>query len=366
MKICYLSDAGSAHTLKWSEYFLSKGYEVIVISLGDGEIPGAKIYSCEVEGFRTRSDISKLFIYFKQLSKIREFIKSENPDIIHAHYATSYGMLASLLNIHPYILSIWGSDIYKFPKRGFFQRKMLEYNLKNADIILSTSKDMRREAMQYTDKEMLITPFGVDIERFKPMEVERYPDFTVGIIKSFYPIYGISYLIKAFKKFVDHTGNNSAKLLLGGKGSQEQELRDLAESLGIKENVIFLGFLNTDEVIEAFNKMDVAVFPSIPNSESFGVAAVEAQACGVPTIISNVGGLPEATSPGYSSIVVEPEDEDAIYKAILKLYEDEDLRKEMSKNARQYIIDHFTIEDNFNLVDEIYQDLLNQGGSHES
>ena len=62
MKICYLSDAGSAHTLKWSEFFLEKGYEVIVISLGDGEIPGAKVYSCEVEGFRSRSDINKLFI----------------------------------------------------------------------------------------------------------------------------------------------------------------------------------------------------------------------------------------------------------------------------------------------------------------
>lgn len=360
MKICYLSDAGSAHTLKWSEFFLEKGYEVIVISLGDGEIPGAKVYSCEVEGFRSRSDINKLFIYYSQLSKIKAFIKKENPDIIHAHYATSYGLLASLLDIHPYILSIWGSDIYDFPKKSSLHEKLLRRNLKKADIILSTSEDMKKEVAQYTDKKVLVTPFGVDIDLFKPLEVERYPDFTVGIIKSFYPKYGITYLIEAFKMLIDKTGEKNAKLLLGGKGTQEQELRDLTKELGIEDNVKFLGFLNTQGVVEAFNKMDVAVFPSVLDSESFGVAAVEAQACEVPTIVSDVGGLPEATKPGYSSITVEPQNSEAIYEALLTLYEDENLRKQMAKNARQYVIDNYNIEDNFNVVDDIYKNLLNK------
>ena len=360
MKICYLSDAGSAHTLKWSEFFLNKGYDVSVISLGDGEIPGAKVYSCAVEGFRSRSDVNKLFIYYNQLSKIKEFIRKENPDIIHAHYATSYGLLASLLNIHPYILSIWGSDVYDFPKKSSLHERLLKRNLKKADIILSTSEDMKREVAQFTDKEVLVTPFGVDIDLFKPIEVERDPAFTVGIIKSFYPKYGITYLIEAFKMLMDKTGDKNMKLHLGGKGTQEQELRDLAKELGIEENVVFLGFLNTQGVVEAFNRMDVAVFPSVLDSESFGVAAVEAQACEVPTIVSNVGGLPEATKPGYSSITVEPKNSREIYEALLKLYEDEELRKQMAKNARQYVIERYNIEDNFNVVDDIYKNIVNK------
>ena len=88
MKICYLSDASSVHTIKWCEYFKNKGHQISVISLGDGEISGVKVYSLKEKGFRKRSDLSKLK-YIKKRKEIKDILNLEKPDIIHVHYATS-------------------------------------------------------------------------------------------------------------------------------------------------------------------------------------------------------------------------------------------------------------------------------------
>lgn len=135
-------------------------------------------------------------------------------------------------------------------------------------------------------------------------------------------------------------------------------LLNLCEELDIKENVEFLGFINQEKVIEAFNRFDIAVFPSTLDSESFGVAAVEAQACGTPVIVSNVGGLPEATYPNNSSLLVNKKSVDELAVAIEKLIEDDNLRINMGKSGRKFVEDNFNIEDNFNKVDTIYKYII--------
>ena len=356
MKICYLADATSVHTKKWCNFFVEKGYEIVVVSLGDSFIEGCKVYSFGIEDLVNKNDINKLFTYTTKIGKIKKIIQLENPDIIHAHYATSYGVLASMLNVHPYILSFWGSDVYDFPNRSFIHKLLLKHNIKSADYIMSTSEDMKREILKYTDKNILVTYFGVDTNTFQPISIEKSKYFTIGSIKSFYKKYGLDYLIKGFKIFIDRTENKDAILLIGGKGNQEDYLKKLVKELNLENRVNFLGYLNQKEVAEYFNKMDIAVFPSL--AESFGVAAVEAQSCGIPTIVTNVGGLPEATNPGKTSIVINPEDEYEIAQAIELLYKNEGLRKEMGINARQYVLEKFDISENFNYVDEIYKKII--------
>lgn len=357
MKILYLADANSVHTKKWCDFFLKKGYEIVVVSLGDGEIPGVRVHSMGITGFAERSQVSKLFTYFSKAGAVRQIVLREKPDIIHAHYATSYGILAARLGIHPYILSVWGSDVYDFPKSGFLQRRLLEYNLRQADYILSTSHAMKKETEQYTDKEILVTPFGVDTHVYRPMDVDKLSEFTVGTVKSFYPKYGMTYLIEGYHQFLQETGATDSKLLLVGSGPQESELRDLTKSLEIESRVLFPGFVDQEGVIRAFNQMDVAVFPSVLDSESFGVAAVEAGACGTPTIVSNVGGLPEATKPNETSLLVPAEDSKAIADALIKLYSDPILREKMGEAARDFVMNTYQIDSNFDEVDAIYRRL---------
>jgi glycosyltransferase involved in cell wall biosynthesis len=360
MRICYLSDANSIHTKKWCNFFVNKGYDVHVISLNHAEIKGVTVHSCDMEldKIRNGSSVSKMS-YIANVKKIKKFIAEIKPDILHAHYATSYGLFGALSGFKPYILSVWGSDVYDFPKGSFIKKKMLQYNLSKADVILSTSKVMAQETKKYIDRDIEITPFGVDINLFAPSLDKFSKDkekVIVGTVKTLEPKYGIEYLIRAFS--IVRKSHENLYLEIAGEGSQKEYLLNLCDELKISPYVKFLGFLNQGTVVEAFNRFDLAVFPSILDSESFGVAAVEAQACGTPVIVSNVGGLPEATSPDVSSLLVEPKDVNGIAIAMERLVSDPDLRIKMGRNGRKFVIDNYNVEDNFNKVDRIYKSIL--------
>lgn len=359
MKICYLSDAGSVHTVKWAQYFKNKGHDVFVISLRKGDIDGVRVYSCTHDGREEKNDFSKL-MYLKSVQRVREILKSEKPDILHVHYATSYGLLGALSKYEPMVLSVWGADVYDFPKKSKLHKSILKYNLKHADYVLSTSRHMAAETACYTDKPIYVTPFGVDLNKFTPGK-DRSPHKTiVGTVKTLKPKYGISYLIEAFAEVLDQTDRKDLYLHIAGDGPQREALERLAEQLGIRDRVSFLGFLDENEVIRTFQSFDIAVFPSTLDSESFGVAAVEAQACEIPVIVSDVGGLPEATDPNRSSLVVPKENVDALADAIKMLLENKEQRSRMGKQGRKYVEENYNIDDNFEYVDQIYRGILEE------
>ena len=151
MKICYLADINSAHTHKWLNYFVHKGYDIYVISLGEGTYEGVTVHSLNVKDniMKKTSDKNKLE-YFKKIKRVKSLIKEINPDILHAHYASSYGLLGAIANYHPYVISVWGSDIYDFPIKSPIHKLIIKYNLKKADSILSTSNVMKIETQKYT------------------------------------------------------------------------------------------------------------------------------------------------------------------------------------------------------------------------
>lgn len=358
MKICYLADAGSVHTKKWCNYFVNKGYEVTVISLNYGEIDGVRVYNLglDLQDIQRKGILHKMK-YMIQVLKVIKIVREIKPDILHAHYASSYGLLGALCFYKPYVLSAWGSDIYEFPNMNIICKNIIKFNLFRADKILSTSNAMAEEIEKYTSKPIEVTPFGVDLNLFKDKGKRKSKNdcITIGTVKTLESNYGIDYLIKAFavvKKKVENV-----KLEIAGRGSQREYLEELAKDLDIDKDVNFLGYLSQEEVADTFNNCDIAVFPSC-EIESFGVAAVEAQACGVPVVTTNVGGLVEAAKPGYSSIVVEKKSVKCLAKALLTLINNERLRIQMGQNGIKYVKEHYNIEDNFEIVDSIYREIL--------
>lgn len=360
MKVCLLADAGSRHTHKWCKYLTERGCQVSVISLSSGEIPGVKVYSLEIDMEtlsykRTFAKLKYLFNY----RRVRSLLKEIKPDILHAHYASSYGALGALAKYKPYIISVWGSDVFEFPQKSKLHAALLKYNLSKADYLFSTSEVMAKETAKYTGKKIEITPFGVDMTVFKQFSVDRSEKgMIIGTVKSLELNYGMEYLIRAFAQLKGWHPDIDMRLEIGGKGSLEHQLKELVAQLNIEEHVSFLGFLNQEEVAQAFNRFDIAVFPSI--NESFGVAAVEAQACGTPVIVSDVGGLPEATSPAYSSIVVKSMDVQGFAKAMEKLIMDKYLREEMGRNGIEYVKKHFEVNSNFDKVLTLYKNILDK------
>lgn len=360
MKICYLADINSAHTHKWLNYFKNKGYDIHVISLGNGEYEGVTVHCLDVTDnvMKKASDKNKLQ-YIKKIKRVKELVNEIKPDILHAHYATSYGLLGALADYHPYIISAWGSDVYDFPIKSPVHKMMLKYNLKKADYIFSTSNVMKEETQKYTNKNIEVTPFGVDINRFVPRRTEK-DEVVIGTIKTLEEKYGIQYLVKAFAQLKDRNPDMNLKLRIGGKGSQEDYLKGLCRDLKIYNDVTFLGFVNPDDVVKEFQNFDIAVFPSTLDSESFGVAAVEAESCGTPIVVSEVGGLMESTKPGITSLVAKKASVEDLRDKIDMLVKDKELRLKMGTAARKFVEDNYNLEDNFAYVDKLYKEIVSK------
>ena len=111
-------------------------------------------------------------------------------------------------------------------------------------------------------------------------------------------------------------------------------------------------------VVKEFQNFDIAVFPSTLDSESFGVAAVEAEACGTPVVVSDVGGLMESTNPGVTSLVAKKNSVEDLADKIEKLVIDDELRLNMGKEARKFVEDNYSLEENFNDVNKLYEKIM--------
>lgn len=353
MKICFLALAGNYHTIKWCDYFNNKGWEVHVISFVNAEMSGVTLHYITSGTSTEKSDVSKLK-YLLCASKVKNEIEKIQPDIISVHYASSYGTVAALAGLKNYFLSVWGSDIYEFPNKSLFHKKLLQYSLKKAPHLLSTSKAMFTEGKKYTNKEFCITPFGVDMELFSHKKrIRNDENFVVGTIKALTPRYGIEYLIKAAAIIIKERPDIPLKVRIGGKGTFECEYKKLAKELEISEKITWLGFIKPEQVAYEWANMDVAVvYSSVP--ESFGVSAIEAEACGCPIIISDVPGLMEATMPGESSVVVVKRNERELANTIIQLYENKYMRETMGAAGRAYVESNFELNECFANIERLF------------
>lgn len=352
MKICFVAPANSSHIVKWCKWFNNHGHETHVISFIPGKIEGTQVHTIDLSVNAEGSDLEKLRYLFSG-KRIRNLIIEIRPDVINAHYATSYGIAMALSGIKGYVLSVWGSDVYDFPRKSILHRALLQYSFMKASQLFSTSHAMAKEANKYTNKEFTITPFGVDMELFNPNKRTREGDrpFIIGTVKTMSSLYGIDYILKAVGILKAKYHNIDIYVRISGDGPQANEYKELAKELSIDEITLFLGRITQEEAANEWANMDAAIIPSIMY-ESFGVAAVEAQASGTPVIVSEVGGLLETTEPGISSIVVNRKDEQAIADAILTLYHDPSLREKMGKAGRKNVAIKYELNNCFRYIEQ--------------
>lgn len=363
MRICFVGPASSTHIVKWCNWFTKRKHDVHVISFDQGEIAGAVVHSIDIGVDANGSDFGKLK-YLLAGGRIKRIVEELQPDVVNVHYATSYGAACALSGVKHYVLSVWGADIYDFPKKSPLHRALLEFSLNHASMLFSTSRCMSNEAAKYTDKHFSITPFGVDTDLFSPNKRSRDDEerFIVGTIKGLSEKYGIRQLLEA-TAYIAHEGEIPIELRIAGKGPQERKYQILANEIGIGNITHWLGYINQEQAALEWANMDVAVIPSTLESESFGVAAVEAQACGTAVIISDIPGLMEATAPGVSSLVVKRNDPQAIAESISDLYHDRELTKKLGRNGRQYAIENYNIDTCFRRIEALLTNASKEFGS---
>jgi len=296
--------------------------------------------------------------YYMNVFSSRRLLDKFAPDFLHAHYASGYGTLARLSGYKPLLLSVWGSDVYDFPEESRLKKHILEKNLAGADRISSTSHCMKMQTEKYveTKSPIEVIPFGVDTEIFHPQPNRDADQITIGMVKKMAPHYGPKYLLEAFR-VINKKYSNSRLILIGG-GPQEKELQRLARDYGIAESCSFVGPVPHGEVPRWLNKFDIYCAPS--TLESFGVSVVEASACGLPVIVSRVGGLPEVVLEDKTGIIIPPRDVHSLVQALETLIFDQDLRIKMGAAGRIFVQQRYNWEFCVDKMEQLYHQMIDK------
>ena len=276
MVICYFGDSESIHLVKWATYFQALGNDVHVISFKKTPVSGVVHHFLDAGNINQKGGNFKTLFTYRALRKLLLTIK---PDVLHAHYATSYGITAALTGFHPLIISAWGSDVLVSPQRSLLIKKLVRIAFRKADIVTVVAPHMQK-ALDFLDvprsKQRVIT-HGIKTEVFYNSNQNRTKaDFTFVSTRHLEPIYNPFFILEAFALFSRNHENVLLQLI--GDGSLKEALQAYCIEKGIQDKVCFLGRQTQENLALILNESNV--FLSMSNSDGDVVSMVEAMACG--------------------------------------------------------------------------------------
>ena len=349
-----------------SKRLIKDGHEVTVVTYRDSaDVPeyendkGVNVYRVDNYMIHPNNFIDwTMQLNFNMLSKATEIINKEGGfDVIHAHdWLVTYAA-KSLKNAYdiPIVATIHATEagrnsgIHDETQRYINDTEwLLTYE---ATEVIVNSNYMKNEIQRLFglpfDK-INVIPNGINLSNFTG--IERDYDFRrqyamdnekiilyVGRL-----VYekGVQHLIAAMPKILSNY--NDAKLIIAGRGGMMDELRAEASNLGLNDKIYFTGYLNSKQVQKMYKCADVAVFPS--TYEPFGIVALEAMLAGVPTVVSDVGGLDEIVTHGVDGMKSYAGNANSIADSVTALLYDHQLATNVSKKAKQKVKDQFNWE----------------------
>ncbi len=359
-----IAPANSIHTVRWANALAESGLAVTVATCVNHVPPHEDAYSADVR--IQLLPFKSPWGYFLNAPHLQKLLRENHFDLVHAHYATGSGMLLSFLSHPRTFLSVWGSDVYDFPRASRLHKALLGRNLRKAGVVVSTSHSMAEHTRKLFPflAAVPVVPFGVDTARFSPsisseaLTSQASGVFRVGLCKALEPKYGVDVLLEAFALLKSQwTLPMRLELCIAGTGTQLAALQAQAQALCIASDVHFLGRIPNIEVPQFLAGLGVFCALSVDDSESFGVAVVEAMSCGVPVVVSNVSGFQEVVVDGECGFVVPRRDAVAASNALWRLAINSPLRKSFGIAGRERVLTCYDWRQNVAEMIGIYHSL---------
>jgi len=365
-RILYIADSTSIHTQRWLRYFVDKGYDIHLITIGRKRriLP----YARHVMNFDQFYYGSPSFI--PNLLKARRLISSIRPDILHAHFVHQYGWLGALSGFHPFVLTGWGTDILELPhaSRFKFGKWLTQYALRRADAVTVTSEAAQREAVALgaRAKKVEVIFWGVDTKKFRPdtdtgqLRADINIPAGAPVIlsnRSFAPLYNNDIIIEAMTGVLRKYP--AAILILqnaGGVQGGEHGLKALAEQRGILRSLRFLPPFEHDMLPPLYALADIYV--SVPSWDAGPVSLKEAMACACAPVISNVPGPMEWVRHEENGLVVPVRDPDKLARAVCRLLANPDMKGRFNEKNRKIILENAGHDSQMRKAESIYHNLV--------
>ena len=278
--LCLLGDATSPHVQRWAREMLQRGYRVSLITARPAPIDGVEV--------RTIRPIRRSTDWLLRVRETQRHVAALAPDIVHAHYVTSYGYLgARCAARHPLVLTAWGTDLLVTPQKSPWMRWLTRWTLNQADLITGDSASLLATAAalapRCTSEEIL---WGVDLERFSPAPWSSKPGTQLVSLRAWEDNYNIGTILDAFARLRSRLPGLDLRLHLLGGGSLEAALRRQVTSAALEDAVELHGRLDDAGMARVMKACKVSI--SVPSSDATSVALLESMACGLAVVASRL------------------------------------------------------------------------------
>jgi N-acetyl-alpha-D-glucosaminyl L-malate synthase BshA len=300
-------------------------------------------------------------------SKLVDMVKLYKIDLLHVHYAIPHAyagyMAKQMLKAEgikiPMVTTLHGTDITLVGNHPFY-KPAVSFSINKSDVVTSVSQNLKDETYKLFNikKEIHVIPNFIELDKIKidsniacHRSVMANPnEKIITHISNFRKVKRIPDIIEIFYKIQQQI---PSKLMMVGDGPEKEVAENLCQKLGISDKVIFFG--NSNEIDKILSYTDLFLLPS--ETESFGLAALEAMAWGVPVISSNSGGLPEVNFEGVSGYLSDVGNTDEMAQNAIKILKDDAVLAKFKENALS-VAKQFDIKNIVPLYEDLYKEAL--------
>lgn len=357
MKICYVCQGAGLHDLTCLRHLAASGrYDIHLIahSARPPEIKGVTAHV--VAPGRAGLILAPLMVPL--------LVRRLKPDLVHGSFLLTGGFLSALSFKRPLLQTAMGSDVLIAPSSNVLYRLMVKFALRNANMVWASSSSVAAAVTKlgYPADKIRVFPVGVDIANFRRGEGSTlksdlgWPSDTQIVIctRNHSEVYGVESLVNAVPEVVGH--RSDVKFLFVGSGPLTDHLVQRTKALGVESCCKFVGRVKHDLLPEYLSAADVYVSPSF--SDGTSVSLLEAMACELPVVVTDVEGNLDLVKSGSNGIVVKKGDSASIAKAIEELLERPDLRRAFAQKNRKLVCQKGDFARSMEKLEEMYGDLL--------
>ncbi len=282
MRILMLGEAISPHLQRWADELEKLGWDVAVASADfRDDFKGHKL--------EARSERGPLR-YIQLVDQIKRLADEFQPQAINAHFLPTYGLAAAMANLHPLILTLWGSDILVSGQRGFLRRRRTRFVLERSDLVVGDAEHLLREAEKLGRvKRRLMVPFGVKqvwVESGEARTIAETDRVKILSCRQLEPLYDVATLVKAAAILKQRDAGFHVTIV--GEGSQANDLAALSQKLDVTDKITFTGRLSQEKLFSAYRNSDVYV--STAHSDSTSVSLLEAMSQKLYPVVTDIPG----------------------------------------------------------------------------
>ena len=289
------------------------------------------------------------------------------PNALIGCWASTYGFYSACSNFHPFILFIWGSDVLIFPRKYFPLKPFVVYSLGKADVVVVDSEVQKEAAIELGCSPQKIVKFPwVNLNGFKRSESQRgkirrecgwtNEDIVVISLRNHKPIYGVGYLMDAIPHIVKR--NNDVKFLILGEGPLTKVFKIKVGKFIKSGHVKFIGTVSHETVASYLSAADVYVSTSF--SDGTSASLLEAIACSLAPVVTEINGNKEWIEEGMNGLLVPVANSQSLAEKILLLANDHKLRKELQTKAEKIVRARVNWHENIDELTKIIDKMIYQ------